>query len=378
MKVLHLPTTVGGNPQGISKHLRILGVDSQTWALRQNYLGYPVDKVIWKDSDNFFQREWKRLKALAYVFQDWDAIHFNFGTTLFIQEPYIPTSSLARNLFRKFYAGYLDLMQGIELRVLKWRKIPLFVQYQGDDARQGDFCLRNFKITAATQVGSEYYNERTDSQKRIQIERMARFCFKVYGLNPDLLYVLPLGAEFLPYSHISFEEWKPHYTQLQNRPLRIGHAPSNRKGKGTDFVIAALEELKSEGYQFEFVLIEGVSNAEAKLIYQDIDVLVDQLFFGWYGGLAVEAMALGKPVLVYLREEDLYYIPNKMKEELPFINVHSESIKAGLKSVLELPRQDLFELAKKSRDFVLKWHDPIAIANRLVEDYKLGKLEKEK
>jgi glycosyltransferase involved in cell wall biosynthesis len=370
MRVLHLPTTVGGNPQGISKHMRILGIDSFTWALRQNYLGYPVDRVIWKDTDGFLAREWKRLKAFGYVFQNWDAVHFNFGTTLFIQEPYVPTSSPLRNLFRKFYAGYLNVMQFLELGILKRRGVPMFVQYQGDDARQGDFCLKAFKITAATQVGDEYYNAKTDAEKRKQIKRMAKYCDKVYGLNPDLLYVLPEGSEFLPYSHISFEEWQPFFTQTQDRPIRIGHAPSNRKGKGTDFVIKALEELQAEGYQFEFVLIEGVANAEAKKIYQDIDVLVDQLFFGWYGGLAVEAMALGKPVLVYLREEDLDYIPIEMKQELPFINVHAGSIKAGLKSVLEMPREELLELGKRSRDFVLKWHDPIAIAQRLVEDYK--------
>jgi glycosyltransferase involved in cell wall biosynthesis len=373
MRVLHLPTTVGGNPQGISKHLRILGIDSITWALRQNYLGYPVDQVIWKDTDGFVAREWKRLKAFGYVFQNWDAVHFNFGTTLFIQEPYVPTSSPLRNLFRKFYAGYLNFMQNLELGVLKWRSVPMFVQYQGDDARQGDFCLKTFEITAATQVGVEYYNPKTDAEKRRQIKRMAKYCDKVYGLNPDLLYVLPEGSEFLPYSHISFEEWQPFFTQTQERPIRIGHAPSNRKGKGTDYVIKALEELQSEGYQFEFVLIEGVANAEAKKIYQDIDVLVDQLFFGWYGGLAVEAMALGKPVLVYLREQDLDFIPVEMKQELPFINVHAGSIKQGLKSVLEMPRKELLELGKRSRNFVLKWHDPIAIAQRLVEDYKKAK-----
>lgn len=375
MKVLHLPTTVGGNPQGISKHLRMLGVDSQTWTLWQNYLGYPADRVIWKESDRLLTREIKRMKAFLYVFGTWDAVHFNFGTTLFIPEPYIPTPSIFRNLFRRTYSDYLWFMQGLELWILKWRKIPLFVQYQGDDARQGGYCLKNFKITAATQVGSDYYNPTTDQWKRKQIKRIEKFSSKIYALNPDLLHVLGKRAEFLPYSHISFEEWSPFYTQLENRPLRIGHAPSNRKGKGTEFVIEALESLKEEGYQFEFVLIEGVANAEAKLIYQGIDVLVDQLFFGWYGGLAVEAMALGKPVLVYLREEDLEYIPVEMKTDLPFINVNKFTIREGLKSVLELPRNELIDLAKKSREYVLRWHDPIAIANRLKKDYEASKVK---
>lgn len=372
MKVLHLPTTVGGNPQGISKHLKQLGVKSETWTLRQNYLGYPADQVIWQDSDSLISRELKRLWALRYVLMDWDAVHFNFGTTLYIQEAYVPTSSRVRNLFRKSFSNFLWLMQWIELNVLQFRKIPLFVQYQGDDARQGDFCLEKFKITAATQVGTDYYNSITDEFKRKQIHRLTKYCSKVYALNPDLLYVLPSNAEFLPYSHISFEEWSPKYTQQLTRPLRIGHAPSNRKGKGTDFVLEALDNLRKEGLEFELVLVEGVSNVEAKKLYEDIDVLVDQLFFGWYGGLAVEAMALGKPVLVYLREEDLIYIPPQMKEELPFINVNPHTIQDGLKRVLQMPREELFQLAQKSRDFAMKWHNPISIAKRLKEDYSTG------
>ena len=95
---------------------------------------------------------------------------------------------------------------------------------------------------------------------------------------------------------------------MEKRPLRIGHAPSDRKTKGTQLIIDALDSLNQSGYRFEFILIEGLSNEEARKKYETIDVLVDQLFAGWYGGLAVEAMALGKPVLVYLREEDFKFV----------------------------------------------------------------------
>ena len=78
----------------------------------------------------------------------------------------------------------------------------------------------------------------------------------------------------------------------------IGHAPSHRAVKGTNLIIDALNSLKKKGFSFELVLIEGLSNSEARKKYETVDVLVDQLFAGWYGGLAVEAMALGKPVLV--------------------------------------------------------------------------------
>ena len=86
---------------------------------------------------------------------------------------------------------------------------------------------------------------------------------------------------------------------MEKRPLRIGHAPTHRLVKGTDVIIRSINLLKKK-YDFEFILIEGLKNIEAKNQYKKIDVLIDQLFHGWYGGLAVEAMALGKPVISYI------------------------------------------------------------------------------
>jgi hypothetical protein len=49
------------------------------------------------------------------------------------------------------------------------------------------------------------------------------------------------------------------------------------------------------------------------------------LFAGWYGGLAVELMALGKPVLAYIREEDLSFVDPQMRYELPAGGIMSVS-----------------------------------------------------
>jgi glycosyltransferase involved in cell wall biosynthesis len=204
--------------------------------------------------------------------------------------------------------------------------------------------------------------------KRKQIKLFEQNRVKIYALNPDLLHVLPINSEFLPYSHISLREWSPSYTQLDERPLRIGHAPTHRGAKGTDLIIKAVENLKEKGFNFEFVLVEGLSNTDAKEKYKTIDVLVDQLFAGWYGGLALEVMALGKPVIVYIREEDLKFIPEGMKTDLPFFKTTPDDIELIIKYVLELPRQNLLEIAKKSRDFVERWHDPIKIAERIKND----------
>ena len=371
-RVLQLPTTVGGNPQGLSKHLNILGLESETLVLRQNHYNYPADTILWKENESIHFREVKRWVAFSRNFLRYDIIHFNYGATLFYPSwPYNPGSSPLKEVLRKIYSLYTRTLQVIELKTYKWLRKPMFIHYQGDDARQGDYSSENFEYNIASQVNDSYYNRYSDEFKRTSIRRLGHYCEQIYAVNPDLLHVLPEGSRFIPYSHISLDDWKPIYTQDQSDgPLRIGHAPSDRQVKGTDLFLSSLDELKSEGYSFELVLVEGLSNAEARKRYETIDVLLDQLFAGWYGGLAVEAMALGKPVLVYIREGDLKFIPKEMKDDLPFVQVNPDTIKEGLRKVLDMPRSELLVLAKKSREYVEKWHDPLKIAQEIKDDYE--------
>lgn len=374
LRILHAPTTVGGNSHNLSLNLNILGMDSKSLTLKQNYIQYPIDFTIWSNNDGFILKELKRLKAIYFELRNFDLIHFNFGTTLATPNSYPQKSDIKKGL--KFFlikamgAFYLNIIQVIELNLLKLFKKTIFITYQGDDARQGDFCLKNFKISHATQVDEYYFNKKSDNFKRCQIKRISKYADQIYSLNPDLLHVLPSSAKFIPYSHIMLNDWLPIYSQLDDRPLRILHAPSHRKAKGTNFLINALNMLKKEGLNFEFFLVEGLSNSEARKIYKKVDILVDQLFIGWYGGLAVELMALGKPVIVYIRNEDLKHIPSKMRAELPFIRSTPFNIKDVLRRVIEMPRKDLYAIAKKSRSFVENWHDPMKISKQIKADYE--------
>lgn len=44
-------------------------------------------------------------------------------------------------------------------------------------------------------------------------------------------------------------------------------------------------------------------HAEAQRWYLQADIIVDQVFCGTYGLLSVEAMAMGKPVVTYIRDD---------------------------------------------------------------------------
>ena len=375
-KVLHAPTTVGGNPSGLSNALKKLEIFSESLTLYQNQYNYPVDHVLFSSKDSFFKKELKRLLYIVFFACKYDVIHYNYGTTLATPLPPSQASNADQGFIRRtfgyIYSYYTLVIQFFELNFLKVLGKKLFVTYQGDDARQGDYSLKHFKFSIASQVDSSYYSQESDAFKAYLIRRLDRYCEQIYSVNPDLLHVLPARAKFIPYSHVFMEDWTPHYTQLDNRSLRIGHAPSHRKVKGTNLILEALERLAAQGHDFEFILVEGMSYAEAKKIYETVDVLIDQIFAGWYGGLAVEAMALGKPVIVYIRDGDLKYIPKEMADDLPFIQANPENLAEKLLRVIEMPRTELLTLAKKSRAYVQKWHDPLRIATTIQQDYELA------
>ena len=183
------------------------------------------------------------------------------------------------------------------------------------------------------------------------------------------MHVLPQDAEFLPYMMEDLEKIEASFINLNSEKLIIGHAPSNRDVKGTRFLLDAIDKLKKKNHNFEFILIENLSHEEALKKYQKIDILVDQLLAGWYGGVAVEAMSLGKLVIAYLRESDLRFIPLEMKSEMPIFNADPKSIYSKLHEVISMKREDLYDLSLKSRNYVEKWHDPRIITDRLKSDF---------
>jgi hypothetical protein len=117
-------------------------------------------------------------------------------------------------------------------------------------------------------------------------------------------------------------------------------------------------------------MIEGVAHTEALKLYANADLLIDQLLAGWYGGLAVELMALAKPVIAYIREEDMHFIPRAMREQLPVVNATPQSIYPVLRDLLTVRRHQLRDLGTRGRKYVETWHDPIRIASTLKTTYE--------
>jgi hypothetical protein len=113
-----------------------------------------------------------------------------------------------------------------------------------------------------------------------------------------------------------------------------------------------------EGFDIELVMVEGVPNEKIRELMASVDVVADQLIIGWYAMFAIEGMAMGKPVLCYLRNdfENLYTVAGLIQSrEIPIINCTPLTVKDRIRDMAK--NQDkLTEIGICSREFVLRHH----------------------
>ncbi len=377
IRVLHCPSTVGGNPQGLARAERELGLCSRSVAFQPSKYRYPLDEALCPATPSpaatAVWREFNRFRLLWKALREADVVHFNFGETTMPQGAHgvaWPGSPFGGGLHR-LYGLYA---RALEMRDLAWLKRAgkgIVVTFQGDDARQGDYCRDHFRIHPVDEVEPGYYHPAVDAHKRKRIARFDALADRIYSVNPDLMHVLPQRAAFVPYASVDPRRWPAVSWSLRDdeAPVVV-HAPSHRRVKGTRLILEAVERLRAENVPLEFVLIENMTHAEARRQYERAHLLVDQVLLGWYGAVAVECMALGKPVICYIRDEDLHFLPEGMRADLPILSAGPDTLYGTLKTYLTDRRGNLADLGRRGRAYVETWHDPLKIAARLKKDYE--------
>lgn len=370
LRVLHCPDVVGGNSAGLAAAERELGLHSTTVVLRPSPYGYAVDEVVWDDDDGVVVRELKRWRLLVRALRDFDVVHFNFGSTIAPQRVVRDALGPGRRASPRLraWAVYAALAEQIDLPLLRRAGKAVFVTFQGDDARQGD--ASDFGESSSAEVPAGYYSAESDRNKRRRIARFAASVDGIYALNPDLLHVLPAGTRFVPYANVDIRTRERSAPAGTGTPPLVLHLPTSREVKGTRFLLEAVSRLHAEGVELDFQLVEGVTHDEVERLYRSADLVVDQLLVGWYGGVAVEAMALERPVISYLREEDLALLPSDMRAEIPVISAEPATITDVMRELLTTRRGELAEIGRRGGEYVRRWHDPLRIAQELVTDYE--------
>jgi hypothetical protein len=329
---LHAPADVGGHAYGLSRGERELGYESDVVVISSGPFGYGFDRNL---DAGISHPVWKRLASralfLARAAREYDVFHFNFGQTL---------------LTVRQFGQVFD-----ELAWLKRRGKTIFVTYQGCDVRPKAACPCR---------QAHCYAE--DRYRQPAAHRVLRLADRVFYLNPDLRHWLP-GATFIPYASVDASqiEVAPEPT---GEEIVVVHAPTDVDIKGTSFVTGAVEELRSVGLPVRLDLVESATRDQVLRRIRAGHVLVDQLLLGWYGAVSVEAMAAGRPVLCYVREDEAE--DNPFGAELPIVRTTPESLGEDLRRVVldaDLRRR----LGEAGRRFTELRHDPRAIARTVLD-----------
>jgi glycosyltransferase involved in cell wall biosynthesis len=195
---------------------------------------------------------------------------------------------------------------------------------------------------------------------RKNIERWTRHAHWVISGADWVEYMHHWDSLMLGHFSIDVERWAPteRKDHEESAGLRILHAPNHPTIKGTQALIAAIELLKSEGLDIELIVLKGVPNSEIRKAMENVDLIADQFVIGWYAMFAIEAMAMGKPVLCYLREDlvELYVKAGLVVEgEIPLINTDLLEIATKIKWAY-FNKEKLSVIGKRGREFVQKHH----------------------
>ena len=190
-----------------------------------------------------------------------------------------------------------------------------------------------------------------------------------YGTSADAEIVGSYDAtRWVPQAHVippglDLREFVPVPPSDNPRPLVV-HAPSNREKKGTAHVIAALA-----GLDVDLDIIEGVPHEEARARYARADIVVDQLRAGWHGVFALEAMALGKPVLSYLKPDVVEKSAAGYGIRIPIMPATADTLADTIRPLVESPARRR-EVGAASRAYVEQVHDIDRVADRLLDLYR--------
>src|SRR5205814_6204731 len=112
-------------------------------------------------------------------------------------------------------------------------------------------------------------------------------------------------------------------------------------------------------------IVEGVPHEEARARYANADIVVDQLNAGWHGVFALESMALGKPVVTYLKPDVVERSAEGFGLRIPIVPATKETLVEALRPLVDDPVRRR-EVGAQCRAYVEQVHDIDRVADRLL------------
>jgi hypothetical protein len=337
MKIIHGPMNIGGMAGVLASAQRKLGYQARSKCLNLKNLNFKTDEYFTRmclSSEGTIEQKVRDYFGVLY---NYDIFQFYFGFSFFREN-----------------------LQDIPLLKKIGKKI--FFYFCGCDVRDSKKTIEKYQYNACKECWPMFCNP----NRNRAVEYALKYADAVFVSTPDLLEFVPNASLLLQPIDLeimrSFCKQSPYLKDKQT--FVIAHAPTSTSIKGTKYINTAVAELKDQGYCVELILIQNKTQQETLEICQTADLVIDQLLIGAYGQVSVEMMALGKPVICYLREDLISLYP----EPPPIINANPDNILSVLKSILD-NREALINIGEKGKEYVARYHDHLLIAQKMIDFY---------
>lgn len=283
-----------------------------------------------------FKEKYRELFMFDYCLKNYDVFHLSF---LGITRETLPWKSFEPFWIKHFGGKIIIIPYGAD-----------FLQYS---------LIRDFSYQHALMA---HYPSFTASEENISknITIWKKYADIIIG---SLVLDGKPKWDLLPFCNlcIDLKEWKLTERRSMNNgtegEVTVVHSPNHRIVKGTDFVIQAVNKLKSEGLKINFILIEKMPNSKVKEILQtEADILVEQLLLG-YALNGIEGMASGIPVISNLENEYYHRVYRRYSylNECPVFSATPETITDKLRILVTNPALRS-QLGHAGRKYVEKYH----------------------
>lgn len=338
--ILHYGNLAGW-PYQFAKGLRDVGYDStnvmaETADVEDLDRRLPFDRTLHVGKPSKIVSIAKRAAFFASVANKVGLVHYHSGVIL----PARMHPMVEGAIFQKLDVPMVMTFGGGEARIISQaRALTPYFYLQPDEKR--DAWTRNSLATMS---------------KRIRF--VATDCEMATFVKPYFEKVFTLRQ---PVDLAKFPFVEPEV----DRPPVFLHIPTHAWAKGTKYILAAVERLKSEGYRFEFRTREKLTQAQMYSELAACDVYVDELLCGAHGVTAVEAMATGKPAITYIRPDLVSQYP----PDLPLVNANPDTIYEMMRCLISEPSWRR-QLSYDGRAYAEKYHDAKLVVQDLISMYR--------
>ncbi|MBS1635481.1 MAG: hypothetical protein JST26_06120 [Bacteroidetes bacterium] len=118
--------------------------------------------------------------------------------------------------------------------------------------------------------------------------------------TPDMKDFVP-HAEHIPFFFPPLP--LPDLTHPKSKTFKIVHVTNHPGIEGTKYIIQAIDNLRRQGYDIDFVHLSKVSNDSVLEEYKTAHLSVGKMKMGYYANAQIESLYCGVPAITYVRKE---------------------------------------------------------------------------